>query len=61
MTQKPDEGTVPQYRLFFFESDKAVNVVPISKIEKVLRGSNISRRRIVEHFCGSILLKAEII
>ena len=52
---------VPRYGLFYFESDKTVSVVPISKSVKVLRGDNTSKRSTVELFYGSVLLKAEII
>ena len=52
---------VPRYGLFYFELDKTVSVVPISKIAKVLRGDNTSTRSSVELFYGSVLLKAEII
>ena len=52
---------MPRFGLFYFESDKTISVVPLCKVNRVLKGDNKTAGSIVELYYGEILLKAEII
>ena len=52
---------VPQYGLFYFDSDRTISVVPTKSIKKVLSGNNTSQGSVVELDYAGVLLKAEII